>query len=142
MCNEIYEDVYYTTKTAHFTVIDKGIVKAVLNNKAQVNETDALDNFVFANNLVAEGTYCLLLDERDSKSESHDARLFQSSRVVAKQCVATAILVDSYFKRLTLTMQINRMKPVSLMRVFTDEQEAISWLQQTRENFFFKGLID
>ena len=71
----------------------------------------------------------VLVDMRLIESISREARLYYANERTASIQRATALLIDSPVSRVIANFFMGLNRPLSPTRMFTDETEAIRWLQ-------------
>lgn len=116
-------------RTARVMLGEDGIARYVALPGAEVTLADAWETHQAIAALYAGGRYPLLVDIREVKSASREARNFFASADAATTTRAVALLVTSPVSRLIGNFFIHLSKPVFPVRLFTDEDECISWLE-------------
>ena len=71
----------------------------------------------------------MLIDMRLIKSISREARVYYANERTASIQRATALLINSPVSRVIANFFMGLNRPLSPTRMFTDEAEAIRWLQ-------------
>ena len=71
----------------------------------------------------------VLVDMRQIESISREARVYYANERTASIQRATALLIDSPVSRVIANFFMGLNRPLSPTRMFTDETEAIRWLQ-------------
>ena len=71
----------------------------------------------------------VLVDMRLIKSISRDARMYYANERTASIQRVTALLVDSPLTRVIANLFMGLNRPLSPSRMFTDQAQAITWLQ-------------
>jgi len=83
--------------------------------------------------LVNGVTYPLLADVRSVKSVEPEALGYLAGPRSTHLVSAGALLVNGQFQKVASTMYLHVNKPPVTARLFTGEQEALSWLKQFKE---------
>lgn len=71
-----------------------------------------------------------LIDMTDVKSMTHEARAFYAGPEPPVALTAVAILTTSYIGKMVANAFMASRRPVLPTKLFTDQNEAIKWLQQ------------
>jgi hypothetical protein len=102
-----------------------GFVRCDHPDRAEVNGQDALDILEAIASLADGGSTPLLVDVREVRSVSREARKTFSNSAVASRI---ALYVDSSLSRTIANFFIGVARPDVPTKVFTDPNEAQNWL--------------
>lgn len=132
------------TKSANLTYVDKGIVKAFINEGCTLDQSLAIENFIAVDKLLEGRKYACIIDERaDYVTETEDAFEFNTSEKVTKTRVASAYLIKSPLKKIVNNIKLKLSKSESCVKFFTDEQEAMDWIKfKMNENTGSNSIIN
>ena len=115
---------------AYFTWMgEEGIARTKVKPKAEVTIVEAKENSIAVNSLFEGKNFPLLIDSRNIKSITKEARDFFSMNNRSSYIVAFAIIIDSPLSKIIGTFFMGLNKPRVPARLFTNEQEAILWLK-------------
>lgn len=123
-------DDTYITRTGILRVRDDGILHASVLPGSVVTLDDARASFASIPPRPDGGKQLLLVDFRHMKGMTREARAFYASDEPARTLAATAILVASPLSRVLGTFFLGLNRTSMPTRLFTSEQEAISWLKE------------
>ena len=116
------------TSSHKILLLDDGIVKLICFTRDETIEKarEALDAF----KIISEGKKIpLLVDNRQQKSISREARMFYSGKEFTDQLTALAFVVESTISKVLANFYLGLNKPPYPTRLFTKEDEAIKWLK-------------
>jgi hypothetical protein len=114
----------YTTWMGH-----DGIGRTKVKPLSEVTINDAKENSMAVNSLSNGNDFPLLIDTREIRSITKEARDFFSMNNRESHVIAFAILIDSPLSKIIGNFFMGLNKPRVPVRLFTSEKEAISWLQ-------------
>jgi len=117
-----------TTSSHKILQLDDGIIKLICFTRDETIEKAriALDAF----KIISEGKKNpLLVDIRQQKSISREARLFYSGKEFTDQVTSLAFVVESAISKVLANFFLGLNKPPYPTRLFTNEDEAIEWLK-------------
>lgn len=107
-----------------------GVARYVALPGADVSLRDAEEIHHAVVALYAGSIHPLLVDIREVKAISREARKFFASPAAADTTCAVALLVGSPVSRTIGNFFVSLNKPNFPVRLFTDESEAKAWLQE------------
>jgi hypothetical protein len=120
-----------TELKAYFTWMGKDkIIRTKVKPFADVSIDEARENSIAVNTLAAGGKHPLLIDSRNIRSISKEARDFFSMNNRESSVIAFAIIIDSPLSRIIGNFFMGLNKPRVPARLFSNEEEAIEWLKQ------------
>ncbi len=102
-------------------------------NGAGIDLTDAELIHETLTSLAQGNKYCILLDAQHQFTTTPESRAFVAKKVSGR--IAFAIVTKSIANRLVGNFFIQFNKPVSPTRLFADEDAAIQWLKEQKEQF-------
>jgi hypothetical protein len=128
---EIPSNIQVTEITAYYTWMGKdGIARTKVKPLAEVTLAEAKENSVAVNSLSPGNRYPLLIDSRDIKSISKEARDFFSMNNRDSNVSAFAIIIQSPLSRVIGNFFMGLNKPRVPARLFKSEKEAVKWLKE------------
>jgi hypothetical protein len=114
---------------------DDGIVRTKVKPMAEVTLKEALENSKAVNSFIekTKKKYPLLIDSRNIKSITKEARdhFAVQNRKTSINCFA--VLIDSPLSRIIGNFFMGLNKPGVPAKLFTNEKDALEWLQQYLE---------
>ncbi|HEX8516211.1 MAG TPA: STAS/SEC14 domain-containing protein [Bacteroidia bacterium] len=117
--------------SAYYTWLGSdGIIRTKAKPFADVTLKEAKENSVAVNSLTGGKAAVLLVDSRDIRSISKEARDYFSMNNRESFIVAFALVIDSPLSRIIGNFFMGLNKPRVPARLFTDEKEAINWLKR------------
>ncbi|HWY37659.1 MAG TPA: STAS/SEC14 domain-containing protein [Bacteroidia bacterium] len=117
--------------SAYWTWMGKdGIVRTKVKPLAEVTLKEAQENSVVVNSFYVGKKYPLLVDSRNIKSITKEARDHFSIQNRETAVSAFAILIHSPLSRIIGNFFMGLNKPTVPARLFTEEKEAIGWLKK------------
>jgi hypothetical protein len=117
-----------TTKAYRTWMGVDGIARTVVKNDAEVGLNEALENTQAVNTLFKGKKFPLLVDARNIKFISKEARDHFSLRNRDSVVNAFAILIYSPVSRIIGNFFMGLSKPAVPARLFNEEEEALKWL--------------
>ena len=105
--------------TLKVDLIDIDVVKGIIDLRLKV--TDTID------------PYPLLVNIRGVKNSTKEVRDFLASPKAAERVTVTALLIDSMVSATIGNFFMRISKPAVPTKIFTDEEEAIKWLNNKRK---------
>jgi hypothetical protein len=109
------------------------ILRIEILEGAEIELSDALQNYEATKILTKNDKYLILVDGRTSLSVSREARGF-AAQSKNDGCTACAFIITSTANKLIGNFYINVNKPNTPTRIFSSEEKAIEWL----ESFLYK----
>ena len=131
--NQVQPHPNATNLSAYWTWMgEDGIVRTKVKPNAQVTLKEAKENSVAVNSYIEKTgkKYPLLVDSRQIKSISKEARDHFSIQNRETRIKAFGILIDSPLSRIIGNFFMGLNKPSVPAKLFTSEEEAVSWLKQ------------
>ena len=120
------------TRIANIKLLDIGIVylKYREGDYLKVEPEDLLENVMSIRKLSSGKIVPAMIDTRNIKhlNFTKEAREFAASERVKEFKKADAVLVDSYFNRLSANIYLSFYKPAIPTRLFNNESDALKWL--------------
>lgn len=111
---------------------EDGIVRTKVKAHAEVTLKEAQENSDVVNSYFRQSKkkYPLLIDSRQIKSISKEARDHFSIQNRETGITSFAVLIDSPLSRIIGNFFMGLNKPSVPAKLFTNEEEAIAWLKQ------------
>ena len=123
------EQQIVTRTGTHYLDAD-GIIRATIHPGAEQTLEDAIENVRVSAQLGAGKRRPLLVDMREVKSQTREARTYYTGPEGTRCYCAAAVLVDSPVSRLIANFLLGFNKSATVpSRLFTSESEAIAWLK-------------
>lgn len=109
-----------------------GIARTKVKPMAEVTLPEAQENSMAVNSFinVTGKKYPLLIDSRNIKSISKEARDYLSIQNRETSITAFAIIIESPLSRIIGNFFMGLNKPSVPARLFTNEPDAVKWLEQ------------
>ena len=114
------------TRTEHISFVN-GIMHCITKKVEYHGIEDAKENVFVANDLASNESYRLLIDLRNSKHASIEARKYYTSDKNNK-ALAAAFVIKSPVSLILGKMFMGLNKPSFPVSLFNSESEAIEWL--------------
>ncbi|MCE3279802.1 MAG: hypothetical protein K0S44_1993 [Bacteroidetes bacterium] len=116
------------TRTAEISYTPENrILRIKIIEGAEIELSDALQNFEATKLLTKNDRYLILVDGRVSLSISREARAF-AAESKNDDSIASAMIITSTANKLIGNFYININKPSIPTRIFSSEEKAIEWL--------------
>jgi hypothetical protein len=116
------------TRTAEISYTPENrILRIKIIEGAEIELSDALQNFEATKLLTKNDRYLILVDGRVSLSISREARAF-AAESKNDDSIASAMIITSTANKLIGNFYINVNKPSIPTRIFSSEEKAIEWL--------------
>jgi len=122
------------TRTAKISFISEEILRVDVLQDTEVEEEDARENYLACKKLAGEKKIAVLIDSRVRTTATKEARDFSSGPLVSNTVIARAILTSSMAVKLLGNFYIRFHKPISPTQLFSEEKDAIQWLQTQLAN--------
>jgi len=123
-----------TTETAQITKDEEGIVRVVYKQDMKIDLAAAKANMAGQLQLRDSAELLLLLvDTRNVKSISREAREYFAGHEATSCTAAMALIVDSWINKTMGNFFISVSKPQFPTRLFSSETESLSWLRSHRD---------
>src|ERR1700751_1086967 len=110
-----------------------GIVRTKVKPLAEVTLAEAVENSKAVNSFYKEKKYPLLIDSRNIKSITKEARDHFSIQNRETSITSFAVIIDSPLSRIIGNFFMGLNKPSVPAKLFNNENEAINWLKQYLE---------
>ncbi len=117
-----------STSSHKISLLDDGIVKAICITGDETIEK-ARELIETIKKITENKTSPLLVDMRQQKSISREARQFYSRKETMDTVTALALIVESAISKVLANFFLGLNKPPYPTRLFTVEAEAIEWLK-------------
>ncbi|MBA3663915.1 MAG: hypothetical protein H0W61_06865 [Bacteroidetes bacterium] len=111
---------------------DDGICRTVTKELAEINLEQAMENSVAVSSLYKDRKFPLLIDARNIKYMSKEARKFFSTNGRDIKITCFGIMVKSPLSRVIGNFFMGLNKPEIPARLFDSEADALQWLKQYR----------
>lgn len=99
----------------------------------EIDEVDISEMKIINRQLVPQGKYALMICASDPFQITSEARKLSSSKDFSADRIALALVSDSSANKFMGNFFINFNKPLNPTKIFTNEQEAINWLNNEIE---------
>jgi len=109
---------------------DDGIARTIVKEGLEIGIKEALENTTAVSSLFKGKNFPLLVDSRDIKYITKEARDHFSMRNRESVVNALAILIHSPLSRIIGNFFMGLNKPRVPARLFTSEEEALLWLKK------------
>jgi hypothetical protein len=120
----------FETRCAFVSLVADNIVLLEEKPNAMIELADAVETSAEVNKLHGDGKWGLLVDIRNMKSVTKEARDYYGHEDTAPFCCACALLVNSYFSTLIANFFISFTKLSKPTKLFSSKEEAIEWLKR------------
>jgi len=107
-----------------------GIARTKVKPQAEVSIKESLENSMAVNGLFVDKKFPLLIDARQIKSISKEARDNFSIKNRPTNINSFAVIIDSPLSRIIGNFFMGLNKPSVPAKLFNNEQDAISWLNK------------
>jgi hypothetical protein len=107
-----------------------GIVRTKVKPQAEVTIKESLENSDAVNSFKTEKKYPLLIDSRNIKSISKEARDHFSIQNRETRINSFAVIIDSPLSRIIGNFFMGLNKPSVPAKLFNNEEDAVVWLKQ------------
>jgi hypothetical protein len=109
---------------------EDGICRTVTKPMAEIDLEDAIENTIVVTGLYAGKKFPLLVDSRNIKSMTREARQHFSTNGRETKLTSFAILVKSPLSKVIGNFFMGLNKPQVPARLFDNESDAIDWLKE------------
>ena len=127
--NNMEKDTF-KTRTTRFHLDEQGILYMAIEGNPEMVLEDAIENMNMIKELVPKMPRLLLTDIRNVKSTSKAYRDYFSQDEQQKEISVLAVLVGSPVSKIMGNLFLSINKPTYPMKLFSEETEAIKWLQE------------
>ncbi|WP_200977217.1 STAS/SEC14 domain-containing protein [Echinicola sp. 20G] len=117
------------TKTEHLILTDIGIIECKAFPNSYLNLEDAIENLNAVKALANGKKIPVLVDITETKGGSKECRDYYASEEAANIQSACAMLVESSLSKLIGNFFLGLNKTKFPLKLFSDKNEAIYWLQ-------------
>ena len=117
------------TRTARIWLEDNEILRTVIYPKSELTFEDARDILDRHIELVGDNRVVSLVDIRQIKSVTREARTHATDESVSRFALALALIVDTPVSRVIGNFFLGINRPPYPTRLFTSEREAVNWLK-------------
>ena len=117
------------TRTVRIWIGDDGIVRMVDIPGAEEVLDDAIENLLAVRNVCEDKEYPTLIDIRELKSITQEARKYYASDETARFGKATGLVIGSPMTRGIGNYFIQLNRPALPLKLFTSEGKALDWLE-------------
>lgn len=113
---------------------DDGIIRTKVKPQAEVTIEEAKENSIAVNSFSKNNEkFPLLIDSRNIKSITKEARDFFSMNNRESCIVAFAVIIDSPVSRIVGNFFMGLNKPRVPAKLFNSEEDAVHWLKEFME---------
>ena len=118
---------------AHVHLMNENLVKIIIKENAELDETDihAINNA--KNNFVKQYPYVVIFFAPKRGNISRKARELSASKEVCDGAICKAIVAPSKISVVISSFFINFMKPYAPIKMFSNETEALAWTNEMRK---------
>lgn len=109
---------------------EDGIVRSIVKQGSEITLDDAIANSKAVNSFYNGQKYPLLVDSRLVKSMTKDARNYLSINNRSTNINSFAVIVGSSLSSIIVNFFFRLQKPSVPAKLFTNEKEALSWLEK------------
>jgi hypothetical protein len=127
------------TAKATLSLIKRDIVRILVDEEVDVQREDILEINAAKNSLIGNGKYCVVFITPKFGSINSEARAVSASKEVYHNAIAKAIVVPNLGQRIIGSFFIKFNKPPSPTRLFSNEADAVIWLENMKETYFEKN---
>ena len=113
----------------HINLRNDGILHIHFKENSDIHIEDAKEIFNAMREIGKNKKYPVLIDAGDFVHVDDDVQKFSASYEANLYTIADAIACNSLAQKLIAGFYINTYHPVVPTRIFSDEQEAVNWLQ-------------
>jgi hypothetical protein len=109
---------------------EDGIARTSVKSGISITLAHALENSNVVNSLLSDKKFPILIDSRNIRSMSYEARRHFSVRDRETRTNAFGIIIGSNISRVLGNFYLGINKPVVPTKLFYNEDDAINWLKQ------------
>lgn len=113
---------------------EDGIVRTQVKLKIDIGITEAKENSELVNRLIGKNKAPLIVDNREIKSISKEARDHFSISNRESSVSAIAIIIDSSLSRMVANFYLGINKPKVPVKLFNQEELAVKWCKEIVNN--------
>jgi hypothetical protein len=118
-----------TTHTCEIFLDSSGILHIKMLKGPAMDLGDAIDNFVVAKNMTNQRPALKLVDARERRKISTEARKFIKKVNIPENHIAKAIIVNSMITKYLQDFFNSLINPAFPVKLFTSEEAALAWLK-------------
>lgn len=119
---------------------EDGVARTVVKPGAEIELADAAENSEVVSTLGGPARFALLVDTRNIKSITKEARDFFSIRNRDTRVLGFALIIESPLSTIIGNFFMGINKPRVPVRLFSDERKALAWcLELNRKNQYENG---
>lgn len=124
------------TETSKFYtwIDDNGVAKTVVKKMAEIDLEDAIENSIVVNALAKDKKYPLIVDLRELKTMSKDARKHFAIKDRETNVVAIALLVESSLSKMFANFYLGINRPKVPVKLFNSSYKAEQWCTTFTQN--------
>jgi hypothetical protein len=109
---------------------DDGIVRTKVKPEAEISVNDAMENTEVVTSFYVDKKYPILIDSRNIKSMTREAREHFSARGRDPKTSAFGIIIKSPISRVVGNFFLGLNKPAVPTKLFDNEKDAVEWLKK------------
>jgi hypothetical protein len=122
------QEIHTRTSVVHLD--EQNIVRVTILPGVEETLADAQATATAANNLADQRRLPLVVDMREMKSQTRDARQYYGSPAVMRATTAVALLVESRVSMVVANFFITVTKTSVPTKIFTNEADALAWVKE------------
>lgn len=124
MENEVFE-----TRGSKIWLGEDGILRVLRHSYGETTLDDAIEMTTIVSKIANDKQYPTIIDTRQSKGITREAREYAAGEEPLKFCTALAILIGSPLNRMVGNFFLRINKPSYPTKLFTSETKALKWLR-------------
>jgi hypothetical protein len=117
------------TRTCDIFLDDEGILHVRLFKAVEIDEEDAIDNFLVVKHLTQGKAVLKLVDARERFVLTEKVMVIVRQENNAEKHIAKAILVQSFMEKQLLQFFTGLTQSPFPVKIFTSEEKALAWLR-------------
>lgn len=125
MNNEVFEN-----RNSRIWLSEEGIIHQVLKRNAEQTVADAQEDMKIYSQLCSSKKRPTLIDISQVRSITREARLFYSRELAVKYNTAMVLVTETKLSRVIANFMLGLTKPAIPIRLFTDKNKGLKWLQR------------
>ncbi len=124
------------TRTAKISyLVEEALITIELYPGNEISLEDSMQHNDASQKLTKGGYHCAFIKALGNIDISSEARKYGSSPEIQQYLIAQAVLVNSLATRIAGNFYIRFNKPPKPTRIFTNEDDALSWLHYKKKEF-------
>jgi hypothetical protein len=124
------------TRTAKISYLkEEGMLNIELYSGNEIGLEDSMQHNAAAQKLTNGDYHCAFIKALGNIDISSEARKYGSKPEIQENLIAQAVLVNSLATRIAGNFYIRFNKPQKPTRIFTNEEDALSWLRYKKKEF-------